>query len=358
MNELAAVGERKESRKEIPDRRNMSRKAVHWLFQPHGISFRLLCVAVLGLAPVAHAQQSQQYPSRPVRFVVPFPPGGSVDTLARTIGVRLAESLGQQVIVDNRPGGNGNIGMEIVAQSRPDGYTILFGYIANFAIAPSLYPKLPYDPVKDYAPITQVATSPNVLTAHPSVQAKNLKELIALAKAKPGQVSFASTGVASVGHLTGELLNSLAGVKMTHVPYKGGGQAITDLLGGHVNVMFSGFSAVMPHIKSGKIRPLAVTGAKRSPALSEVPTIAEQGFPGVEATAWYGVLAPAGTPRPIITRLHGEIIKILKLPEVTQRLDGLGFEIVGSTPEEFAAYIKAEIKKWEKVVKASGAKPE
>ncbi|MGH8649492.1 MAG: tripartite tricarboxylate transporter substrate binding protein [Burkholderiales bacterium] len=293
-----------------------------------------------------------------MRFIVPFAPGGSVDTLARTMGPRLADALGQSIVVDNRPGGNGDIGMMIAAKAPPDGYTILLGYIANLAIAPSLYAKLPFDPLKDYAPITQIATSPNVLTAHPSVPAKSLKELIALAKAKPGAVNFASTGVASVGHLTGELLNNLAGVKMTHVPYKGGGQAIIDLVGGHVQVMFSGFSAAMPHIKSGRIRALAVTGARRSPALSEVPTIAEQGFPGVEATAWYGVLAPAGTPKSIVVRLHGEVVRILKLPDVAQRLDPLGFEIVGSTPEQFAAYIRSEITKWEKVVRASGAKPD
>jgi len=246
----------------------------------------------------------------------------------------------------------------IVAKAPPDGYTLLLGYIANLAIAPSLYAKMPYDPVTDYAPVTQIATSPNVLTAHPSVPAKGLKELVALAKAKPGQVNFASTGVASVGHLTGELLNNLAGMKMTHVPYKGGGQAIIDLLGGHVQVMFSGFTAAMPHIKSGKIRALAVTGARRSAALSEVPTIAEQGFPGVEATAWYGVLAPAGTPKPVVTRLHGEIVKILKQSDVTERLGALGFEIVGGTPEQLGAYIRSEIKKWEKVVRASGAKPD
>jgi tripartite-type tricarboxylate transporter receptor subunit TctC len=322
-------------------------------------SLVLLCAATYaGFVTSAGAQQNsaQQYPSRPVRFVVPFAPGGSVDTLARTIGPRLADAFGQQVVVDNRPGGNGNIGMELVAQSRPDGHTLVLGYIANLAIFPSLSAKLPYDPIKDFAPITQIASSPNVLTAHPSVPAKNLKELVALVKAKPGQVSFASTGVASVGHLTGELLNSLAGMKMTHVPYKGGGQAIIDLLGGHVQVMFSGFSAAMPHIKSGKVRALAVTGAARSPALPDVPTLAEQGFPGVEATAWYGVLAPANTPKPIITRLHDELVKILKLPDVTQRLDGLGFEIVGSTPEAFGAYIKSETVKWAKVVKASGAK--
>jgi tripartite-type tricarboxylate transporter receptor subunit TctC len=301
-----------------------------------------------------HAQQN--YPTRPVRFVVPFAPGGSVDTLARTIGPRLADAMGQQIVVDNRPGGNGNIGMEVVAQSRPDGYTLVLGYIANLAIFPSLSSKLPYDPVKDFAPVTQIASSPNVLTAHPSVPAKSLKELVALAKAKPGEVSFASTGVASVGHLTGELLNSLAGMKMTHVPYKGGGQAIIDLLGGHVQVMFSGFSAAMPHIKSGRIRALAVTGAMRSPALPEVPTLAEQGFPGVEATAWYGVLAPAGTPQAVIARLHDEFVKVLNLPDVVRKLDGLGFEIVGSTPEAFGAYINSETVKWAKVVKASGAK--
>ena len=312
----------------------------------------LLALAVAAPAP------AQSFPSRPVRFVVPFAPGGSTDTLARTMGVKLADALGQQVVVDNRTGGNGDIGRMIVARAPADGHTIVLGYIANLAIAPSLQSKMPYDPVKDYAPIIQPASSPNVLTAHPSVQARNLKELIALAKAAPGKVNFASTGVASVGHLTGELINSLAAIKMTHVPYKGSGQAVTDILGGHVQVMFSGFSSTLHHIKSGKLRALAVTGPKRSPALADVPTIAEQGFPGVEATAWYGVLAPAGTPKPVVMRLHGELVKILKLPDVVQKLDGLGFEIVGSTPEQFGAYIKSEIKKWEKVVKASGAKPE
>jgi len=321
----------------------------------HRSSLVLLCTA---LAVALSPAQAQQYPTRPVRFVVPFAPGGSTDTLARTLGVKLADALGQQVVVDNRPGGNGDLGMLIVAQAPPDGHTLLLGYIANLAIAPSLNPRMPYDPAKDYAPVTQIATSPNVFTANAAVPARSLKELIALAKAKPGAVNFASTGVASVGHLTGELLNSLAGMKMTHVPYKGGGQAIIGLLSGEVQVMFTGFSAAMPHIKSGKIRSLAVTGASRSPALADVPTIAEQGFPGVEATAWYGVLAPAGTARPVVTRLHSEVTRILKLPDVTQRLGALGFEIVGSSPEQFGAYIRSEIKKWEKVVKASGAKPD
>ena len=321
----------------------------------HHLSLVLVCTA---LAAALSPAQAQQYPTRPVRFVVPFAAGGSVDTLARTIGPRLADALGQQIVVDNRSGANGDIGMMIVSRAPADGYTVLLGYIANLAIAPSLYAKLPFDPVKDYATITQIATSPNVLTAHPSVQAKSLQELIALAKAKPGAVNFASTGVASVGHLTGELLNNLAGMRMTHVPYKGSGQAVTDILGGHVQVMFSGFSSTIVHIKSGRLRALAVTGIRRSPALADVPTIAEQGFPGVEATAWYGVLAPAGTPKPVVTRLHGDTVKILRLPDVSQRLDGLGFEIVGSTPEQFGAYMRSEIKKWEKVVRASGAKPD
>jgi len=313
----------------------------------------LLCCAF-----ATFAANAQQYPTRPVRFVVPFAPGGSTDTLARTLGTKLADALGHQVVADNRSGGNGNIGMEIVAKSPPDGHTLVLGYIANLAIAPSLYGKLPFDPVKDFAPITQPASSPNVLTAHPSVPVKSLQEMIALARAKPGALSFASTGVASVGHLTGELINNLAKIRITHVPYKGSGQAVTDILGGHVQLMYSGFSSTIVHIKAGKLRALAVTGPKRSPALAEVPTLSEQGFPGVEATAWYGVLAPAGTPKPIITRLHGELVKILKQPDVVQRLDGLGFEIVGSTPEQFGAYIKSEIRKWEKVVKASGAKPD
>jgi len=316
-----------------------------------------ISIATLALA-IAAPVFSQSFPSRPVRFVVPFAPGGSTDTLARTIGVRLADGLGQQVVVDNRPGGNGDIGMMIVARAPADGHTIVLGYIANLAIAPSLQAKMPYDPVKDFAPITQPASSPNVLTAHPAVPAKTLQELIALAKAKPGNISFASTGVASVGHLTGELINSLAGIRMTHVPYKGSGQAVTDILGGHVQVMFSGFSSTLAHIKSGKLRALAVTGAKRSPALADIATIAEQGFPGVEATAWYGVLAPAGTAKPVVARLHDELVKALRQPDVVQRLSGLGFEIVASTPERFAAYIRSEIRKWATVVKASGARPD
>ena len=316
---------------------------------------RLLLAVTLAACASAWGQS---YPTKPERFVVPFAPGGSTDTLARVLGQKLSESLGQQVVVDNRTGANGNIGMEIVAKAPADGHTIVLGYIANVAIGPSLYDKLPFDPVKDYEHVTLLATSPNVLVAHPSVKATNMKELIALAKAQPGKLSFASAGVASVGHLTGEYIDQLAGIKMTHIPYKGSGQAVTDLLGGHIPLMYSGFSSTLSHIKSGKLRALAQTGEKRSPALPDVPTIAEQGFPKFEATAWYGVHAPAKTPKPIVNRLNAEFVKALKLPDVKEHLSKLGFEIAGSTPEHYAGYIKTEIRKWEKVVKASGARPE
>ncbi len=301
---------------------------------------------------------AQAYPVRPIRFIVPFAPGGSTDTLARTLSIKLGEALGQQVVVDNRAGGNGNIGTDLVAHAVPDGYTILLGYIANLAIGPSLYAKLPFDPVKDFAPITQLAVAPNIVVVHPSVPVKNFQEFIAYARANPAKINFASAAIASPGHLSGELLNLAAGIHMQHVPYKGSGQAVIDLVGGQVQAMVSGMSSVMPHIKAGRLRPLAVTGAARSPALPELPTIAESGFPKFEATAWYGVLAPAGTPPAIVTRLHDEIVRALKLPDVKERLEYVGFEIVGSTPAAFGAYIKSEIKKWAPVVKASGAKPE
>jgi tripartite-type tricarboxylate transporter receptor subunit TctC len=304
------------------------------------------------------AAGADAYPTRPVRFIVPFAPGGSTDTLARTLATKLADALGQQVVVDNRAGGNGNIGTDLVAHAAPDGYTILLGYIANLAIGPSLYAKLPYDPIKDFAPITLLAEAPNILVVHPSVPAKSFQEFIAYAKANPAKVNFASAAVASPGHLSGELLNLAAGIHMQHVPYKGSGQAVVDLVGGQVQAMVSGMSSVMPHIKAGRLRPLAVTGAKRSSAVPDVPTIAESGFPKFQSTAWYGVLAPAGTSSAIVTRLHDEIIRALKLPDVRERLEYVGFEIVGSTPAAFGDFIKTEIKKWAPVVKASGAKPE
>lgn len=309
------------------------------------------------LLTAASTVAAQAYPTRPVRFVVPYAPGGSTDTLARSIATVLADQLGQQVVVDNRTGANGDIGMTIVAKAPADGYTVVLGYIANLGIGPSLYEKMPYDPVKDFAPITQVAGAPNIFVIHPSLPAKNFKEFLAYTKANPKKVSFASAGVASVGHLTGELLNELAGTDMQHVPYKGSGQAISDLLGGHIKVMISGMSSTLSHVRGGKLLGIAVTSAKRSPSAPEIPTIGET-FPGVEASAWYGVLAPAGTPKPIITRLNKDIHKSLQDPGVVKRLANVGFEITYGTPEQFASYIQSEIKKWAKVVKASGAKPE
>ncbi len=314
---------------------------------------------ILGTALVAATTvaAAQSYPQRPVRFVVPYAPGGSTDTLARSMGSKLSELLGQQVVVDNRPGANGDIGMTIVARAPADGYSIVLGYIANLAIGPSLYEKMPYDPIKDFASITQVAGASNIFVTHPSLPAKNFKEFIAYTKANPKKVNFASAGVASVGHLTGELLNDMAGIDMQHIPYKGSGQAITDLVGGHIKVMISGMASTLPHVRSGKLNGIVTTGLKRTPATQDIPTIAET-YPGFESSSWFGVLAPAGTPRPIINRLNADIHKSLQDPAVAKRLAGVGFEITYGTPEQFTNYMKSEIKKWAKVVKASGAKPE
>jgi len=319
----------------------------------------LLKSVMLGAALLTAASTvaAQAYPTRPVRFVVPYAPGGSTDTLARSMGTKLSELLGQQVVVDNRPGANGDIGMTIVAKAPPDGYSIVLGYIANLGIGPSLYEKMPYDPIKDFASITQVAGASNIFVIHPSLPAKNFKEFVAYTKANPKKVSFASAGVASVGHLTGELLNDMAGIDMQHVPYKGSGQAISDLVGGHIKVMISGMASTLPHVRSGKLVGIVTTGLKRTPATQDIPTIAET-YPGFESSSWFGVLAPAGTPKPIVTRLNADIHKSLQDPAVAKRLAGVGFEITYGTPEQFTAYIKSEIKKWAKVVKASGAKPE
>jgi tripartite-type tricarboxylate transporter receptor subunit TctC len=314
----------------------------------------ILGAALLAATTVAAAQN---YPQRPVRFVVPYAPGGSTDTLARSMGGKLSELLGQQVVVDNRPGANGDIGMSIVAKAPPDGYSIVLGYIANLAIGPSLYAKMPYDPVKDFATITQVAGASNIFVTHPSLPAKNFKEFIGYVKANPKKVSFASAGVASVGHLTGELLNDMAGIDMQHVPYKGSGQAISDLVGGHIKVMISGMASTLPHVRSGKLVGIVTTGLKRTPATPDIPTISET-YPGFESSSWFGVLAPAGTPKPIISRLNADIHKSLQDPAVAKRLAGVGFEITYGTPEQFSAYIQSEIKKWARVVKISGAKPE
>ncbi len=320
------------------------------------IKWGLGLVAVASLLPGAASVQAQgQYPVKPVRLIVPFPPGGGTDTLARILGQKLADVLGQQVVIDNRPGAGTNIGAEIAAKAPPDGYTVLMGNIAH-AINVTLYSKLSYDLVRDFSPVTLLASTPNILVVHPSLPVKSVKELVALAKARPGQLDYASSGGGSSAHLAAELFINMAGVKMTHVPYKGGGPAVIALLGGQCSVGFATTPSVINHIKSGKLRGLAVTTAQRSPSTPELPTISEAGVAGYEAGTWYGLLVPTGTSGEIVARLHAEAVKLLNLPEVKERLAATGFEPIGNTPEQFAAYIRSEIEKWAKVVKASGAR--
>jgi tripartite-type tricarboxylate transporter receptor subunit TctC len=312
-------------------------------------------LATTMLAATAASAFAADYPTKPIRLVVPFAAAGTTDFLARAIAQKLGQNLGTTVIVDNRPGAGGNIGSDIVAKSDPDGYTLLLGTVGTHAINASLYKKMPYDTVKDFAPITLVASVPNIVVVNPSVPAKSIKELLALAKSKPGQLSFASSGNGSSIHLSGELFKSMAGVDMLHVPYKGSGPAVADLVGGQVNLMFDNMPSSLPHVKSGRLRAIAVTSAKRSPAAPDLPTIAESGVPGYEAVAWFGVLAPAATPPAIVKKLNAEIIKVLKSPDVAERLSSQGAEPVSNTPEQFSAYIKSEMAKWAKVIKASGA---
>ena len=297
---------------------------------------------------------ADSYPTRPIRLVVPFAPGGSSDTITRLVGPKLGEQLGQQVVLDNRAGGNGSIGTQIIARAAPDGYTIGLAYIATLATNPAISGDVGYDPVKDFAPMTQLTASANVLAVHPSVAAASLKELIALATARPGQLNYASGGIGTIGHLSAELLQHAAGIKLNHIVYKGSGQAVIDLLGGHVGIMFSGMAAVAGHAASGKLRLLAVTGRQRMPIAPEIPTIAESGYPGFEAVGWFGLVAPAHTPTAIVQRLNAETLKAVQRPEVRERLTAIGFDVVTSTPEAFAAYIRSEALKWRKVAKQMG----
>jgi tripartite-type tricarboxylate transporter receptor subunit TctC len=312
-------------------------------------------LATAVLATVSAGASAADYPTKPIRLVVPFAAAGTTDFLARAIAQKLGQNMGTSVVVDNRPGAGGNIGSDIVAKADPDGYTLLLGTVGTHAINASLYKKMPYDTVKDFAPVTLVASVPNIVVVNPSVPVKSIKELLALAKSKPGQLTFASSGNGSSIHLSGELFKSMAGVDMLHVPYKGSGPAVSDLVGGQVNLMFDNMPSSLPHVKSGRLRAIAVTGSKRSPAVPDLPTIAESGVPGYDSVAWFGVLAPAGTPPAIVHKLNAEIIKVLKSPDVAQRLSSQGAEPVYNTPEEFSAYIKTEMGKWAKVVKASGA---
>ena len=308
------------------------------------------------LALVATAASAQTYPTKPIRLVVPFPPGGATDILARDVAQKLTEAWGQQVIVDNRPGAGGNIGSELVAKSAPDGYTLEMGTVGTHAINASLYAKMPYDHVKDFVPVILVAGVPNVLVVNPAVPANSVAELIAYAKANPGKLNFASSGNGTSIHLSGELFKFMAGVQMTHVPYKGSAPALQDLIGGQVQLMFDNLPPSLPQIKAGKLRALAVTSLARAPALPDVPTMAEAGLPGYEASSWFGVLAPAGTPPAIVTKLNAEIARWLATPEAKEKLSKQGANAAGGTPEDFAKHIAAETAKWAKVVKDSGAK--
>jgi tripartite-type tricarboxylate transporter receptor subunit TctC len=311
-------------------------------------------VAGAALASSADAL-SQTYPSKPVRVIVPLAAGGPTDVLARTISQNLGEAWGQVMLIDNRPGANTNIGTAAVAKSPADGYTLLLT-VNNLTINPSFYQNLPFDPLKDFSPISLFATSPLILVVHPSVAARSVKELIALAKARPGDLLFGSPGNGSAPHLAGELLNTLAGVKMVHVPYKGITGAVSDLIGGQLAVMFPGSPIALPQAKAGKLRALATTGSKRSPAVPDLPTIAEAALPKYEVSLWYGLLAPANTPQPIVQRLHAELTRIIALPTIRQQWAALGAEPVSTTPEQFAAFLKNDVVKWEKVIRDSGAK--
>lgn len=300
---------------------------------------------------------AQSYPTKPIRIVVVSTPGGSVDTLARTVGPKLAERWGQQVLVDNRPGAGGAIAAEIVAKSPPDGYTLIMGTVASFATNVSLRKSLPYDPVKDFSPISLVATQNLMLLIHPSVPAKSVRELTAIAKKQPGVLSFASAGNGTGGHLSGELYKMLAGVDLLHVPYKGVQPALIDVVSGQVSMTFASIISAMPQVKNNRLRPLAVTGGQRSPAAKELPTMIEAGVKGYESATWYGLLAPAGTPADIVSKLNTEVVAILKSPEMNDRLSKEGADPVGNTPAEFARHIQVEIEKWRKVIQAAGIKP-
>jgi tripartite-type tricarboxylate transporter receptor subunit TctC len=318
----------------------------------------IACLLAAMAMPALAAENAQSYPSKPIRLVVPFTPGGSTDILARVIGIKLTEAWGKQVVIDNRPGAGGNIGVDLVAKSPPDGYTLVMGHIGTFGVNPTLYPKLPYDPIKDFQPITLVALVPNMLSVNPALPAKSVKELIALAKAKPGTINFGSGGNGSAAHLAGEYFKLMSKTEITHIPYRGTSPAVTDLIAGQIQMIITGVPPTLNFVKTGKLRALAVATSKRLALLPDLPTIAEAGVPGYEATQWYGVLTPAGTPKPIVAKLNAEMAKAIKGPDVREKLAADAAEPVGNSPDEFGAFIKKEIARWAPVVKASGARPE
>ncbi len=317
----------------------------------------LRAVAGIALAALAVATPAQgNYPNKTIRMIVPFPAGGPTDIIARMVGQKLTDSMGQPVVIDNRGGSGGNIGADIVAKAAPDGYTLVMAIVGTHAINPALYARMTYDPVRDFSPITKTGAATIVLVAHPSVPVKSIKDLIALAKTKPRQLTFGSPGSGTPHHLAGELLKTMAGIDLIHIPYKGAAPAVAELLGGQVNTVIVSLPAAFPHVKAGKLTALGVTSGARSAIVPEVPTFAEAGLGGYELENWYGLLAPARAPKAIIDKLNRETVKALQMPDVKERLNSQGFEIRTSTPDEFSAYIKSELLKWAKIVKASGAK--
>ena len=324
----------------------------------HTRSLHVVAVLAIAGAVFPAVTDAQNYPAKSIRLIVPFPPGGSTDLMGRVLGAKLGEAFGQQVIVENRGGASGMIGNELVARAAPDGYMLTLGTIGAMSVNPSLFKSMPYDSTRDFAPITLTGNVENLLVVHPSLPVRNVKELIALAAGKPGILIFASSGTGNAPHLAGELFNQLARVKMVHLPYKGGGPAMIDLVAGQVSVSFASMPSSLPFAKSGKLRALAVGGAKRSPAAPEIPTVAESGLPGFEITDWQGLLAPAKTPAAVIERLNRETLRILNERDVKERLAAAGLQVVTATPLQFADFIRAEIDKWGKVIRTAGIKPE
>ncbi|MDB5811970.1 MAG: hypothetical protein JWN94_4092 [Betaproteobacteria bacterium] len=313
-----------------------------------------MAAAAFSLAAPVYAA----YPDKPIRLIMPYPAGGSIDTAGRAVAQKLADNFSQQIVVDNRTGAGGTIGTETAARSLPDGYTLVVGGTGTLALSPHLQRKLPYDPVRDFAPVTMLIASPYVIVVHPSVPANSVRELVALAKARPGQINYASGGAGSAPHFAAEMFNSAAGIKLTHVPYKGSTPGVIDLIGGQVQVMFTGIPSVLAYIKSNRVHALAVTGSKRTAALPEVSTVIESGVPGYVVSPWFGLLVPARTPPQVIATLHRETVKVLRSPALLERFATEGVDPVGDTPEHFAAYIKEEIVKWGKVVTDTGMRAE
>ena len=322
------------------------------------MTFVLRMVIAAWLALAISAACAQSYPNRPVRWVVPFPPGGSADIMGRMIGQDLSKALGQQVVIENRAGASAIVGAEYVAKAAPDGYTVLQANVSQMTIHPSLYAKLPYDPVRDFAPVTVLGIVSSVVVTTPALPVRTIGDLIALARKRPGQLNFTSSGAGASTHLTGELLKQRAGISMTHINYKGSGPALTDVMAGFVEIMFENLPSALPFIQSGKLKVLAVTGKERSPVLPAVPTLAESGFPGFDMVSWQALVAPAATPKPVIDRLHADLVRVLTSAQMKEKLFGLGTEVVANTPEQFAQYIREETAKWSKIVRDAGIRLE